>query len=248
MPDRETFPYAPITEAVLNINVQLPKETEVENLMSLYDNIKDRFYEKEEQRFFKSEIKLPKEGVPDEPQQTYGTLGYLFRSPEEKKVVQSRIDGFSFNKLKPYENWELFQTEGQEFWELYIQIAKPIKVTRISLRYINNIEAPLPFNDFSEYILTNPAIAPGLPQSVSTFFMRLEVPNPDIDAIAIITQTMKLPTKTNKLPLILDIDVIKEFDYGLNFDKMWDDFEKLRNYKNDIFFHTTTEKAKELFR
>jgi len=162
--------------------------------------------------------------------------------------VQSRIDGFSFNKLKPYESWELFQTEGKKYWELYTQIANPIKVTRISLRYINNIEAPLPFNDFSEYILTNPAIAPGLPQSVNTFFMRLEVPNPDIDAIAIITQTMKLPTNTNKLPLILDVDVIKQFDYGMNFKKMWDDFEKLRNYKNDIFFHTTTEKAKELFR
>ena len=248
MTNYETFPNAPITEAVLNINVQLPKETKVENLMNLYDNIKDRFSEKEEQHFFKSEFKLPKKGDPGEPQQTYGTLGYLFRSPEEKKVVQSRIDGFSFNKLKPYESWELFQTEGQKFWDLYTQIANPIKITRISLRYINNIEVPLPFNDFSEYILTNPAIAPGLPQSVNTFFMRLEVPNPDIDAIAIITQTMKPPIQTNKLPLILDIDVIKQFDYGMDFDKMWNDFGKLRNYKNEIFFQTTTEKAKELFR
>jgi len=29
---------------------------------------------------------------------------------------------------------------------------------------------------------------------------------------------------------------------------MWEDFEKLRDFKNDIFFNSVTEKAKELFR
>ncbi len=37
---------------------------------------------------------LPSSGGPD---------GYLFRSPNEKKVVQVRLDGFTFNKLKPYD-------------------------------------------------------------------------------------------------------------------------------------------------
>ena len=248
MTEYEIFPNAPITEAVLDIKVQLPKETEVENLERLYDTIKDIFSKKEKKRFFSSKIKLPKEGEPDELQQASGTLGYLFSSPEEKKVVQSLITGFAFNKLKPYENWELFYTEARKYWELYVSIANPVKVTQIGLRYINKIEAPLPFKDFNEYILTNPQIAPGLPQSVSSFFMRLEVPNPEIDATAIITQTMGPPTQTNKLPLILDIDAIKQFDYGTDFDKMWNDFEKLRIYKNEIFFRTTTDKAKELFK
>lgn len=248
MTNFEIFPNAPITESILDIKVQLPKETEVEKLISLHNHIKERFPKIEEQRFIRSEFKLTKKDETDDSRQTFGTMGYLFRSLEERKVVQSRIDGFTFNKLKPYENWESFYKEGKGFWELYVSIANPVKVTRIGLRYINKIEVPLPFKDFSEYILTNPEIAPGLPQSVSAFFMRLEIPNPDIDAIAIITQTMDSPTQTNKLPLILDINVIKQFDYDKDFVKMWNDFEKLRNYKNEIFFHTTTEKAKDLFR
>lgn len=78
--------------------------------------------------------------------------------------------------------------------------------------------------------------------------MRLEIPNPDIEATAIITQTMDKPTRSPKLPLILDIDVIKNTDYVENLAKMWEDFENLRDFKNDIFFNSITEKTKELFK
>jgi len=242
------FPNAPITEAVIEIKAQLPEETTLKSLESFHDRIKNRFPEKQEQRFLKAAFKLSqKDKLSSLPTKT-GTQGYLFRSLKEKKVVQSKIDGFAFNKLKPYENWELFRSEGRELWELYSEIVNPIKVIRIGLRYINRIEVPLPFKDFSEYLLTNPQIAPQLPQAVSHFFMRLEVSNPDIEATAIITQAMDKPTKTKRLPLILDIDVFRITEYVEKTEEMWKDFEKLRDFKNDIFFNSVTEKAKELFR
>jgi len=200
--DYTVFPNAPITEAVIDIKAQLPEETDLKSLESFHDHIKNRFSEKQEQRFLKADFKLSqKDKLSSLPTKT-GTQGYFFRSHKEKKVVQSKIDGFAFNKLKPYENWELFRSEGRDLWELYSEIVNPIRVIRIGLRYINRIEVPLPFNDFSEYLLTNPQIAPNLPQAVSHFFMRLEVPNPDIEATAIITQTMDKPTTAQRLPLI----------------------------------------------
>ena len=248
MSNYTVFPNAPITEAVIEIKAQLPEETALKSLESFHDHIKKRFPEKQEQRFLKADFKLSqKDKLSSLPTKT-GTQGYLFRSLKEKKVVQSKIDGFAFNKLKPYENWELFRSEGRELWELYSEIVNPIKVIRIGLRYINRIEVPLPFKDFSEYLLTNPQIAPQLPQEVSHFFMRLEVPNPDIEATAIITQAMDKPTKTKRLPLILDIDVFRITEYVGKTEEMWEDFEKLRDFKNDIFFNSVTEKAKELFR
>ena len=247
MSDYTVFPNAPITEAVIEIRAQLPAETDLKTLESMHDHIKERFPEKQEQRFIKADLKLSQKDTPSSLPTKTGTQGYLFRSREEKKVVQSKIDGFAFNKLKPYENWDLFRSEGRKLWELYSQIASPIKVVRIGLRYINRIEVPLPFNDFGEYLLTNPQIAPNLPQAVSHFFMRLEVPNLDIEATAIITQTMDKPTKTKRLPLILDIDVFRITGYVGKTEEMWQDFEKLRDFKNDIFFNSVTEKAKELF-
>ena len=248
MSNYTVFPNAPITEAVIEIKAQLPEETTLKSLESFHDHIKNRFPEKQEQRFLKAAFKLSqKDKLSSLPTKT-GTQGYLFRSLKEKKVVQSKIDGFAFNKLKPYENWKLFRSEGRELWELYSGIVNPIKIVRIGLRYINRIEVPLPFKDFSDYLLTNPQIAPNLPQTVSHFFMQLEVPNSDIEATAIITQTMDKPTKSNRLPLILDIDVFRITGYVGKTEEMWEDFEKLRDFKNDIFFNSVTEKAKELFR
>ena len=133
-------------------------------------------------------------------------------------------------------------------WELYNKVVKPISVDRIALRYINRIEIPLPFDDFSEYILTNPQIAPGLPQTLSHFLMRIEIPNDEIGAIAIITLTIKKPTETQKLPLIFDIDAIKAASYTDKKPDMWNDFSLLRHFKNEIFFNSITEKTKELFK
>lgn len=247
MSDYTVFPNAPITEAVIDIKTQLPEETDLKRLESFHDHIKERFPEKQEQRFIKAGFKLSQKDTPITLPTKTGTQGYLFRSLKEKKVVQSKIDGFAFNKLKPYENWESFRSEGRELWELYSETVNPIKVIRIGLRYINRIEVPLPFNDFSDYLFTNPQIAPNLPQAVSHFFMRLEVPNPDIEATAIITQTMDKPTTAQRLPLILDIDVFRITEYLGKAEDMWEAFEKLRDFKNDIFFNSVTEKAKELF-
>lgn len=78
--------------------------------------------------------------------------------------------------------------------------------------------------------------------------MRIEIPNSEIGASAILTQTMDKPTRNGRLPLILDIEVISENDYKNDHDKVWKDFDKLRHFKNDIFFNSITEKARELFR
>ena len=96
--------------------------------------------------------------------------------------------------------------------------------------------------------MTIPEIAPNLPQGLANFFMRLEIPNPDIEAATIITQTMKKLTEDQRLPLIFDIDVFQNKTYSDNKTEMWEDFEKLRLFKNDIFFNSITERTKELFK
>jgi len=56
--DYTVFPNAPITEAVIEIKVQLPEETDLKRLESFHDHIKERFPEKHEQRFLKADFKL----------------------------------------------------------------------------------------------------------------------------------------------------------------------------------------------
>lgn len=248
MSDYTVFPNAPITEALLDIRVELPNEIDIKKLEVFHDHIRERFPEKKITGAFEVKVQLSPDGTPQSLPASGGPQGYLFRSPNENKIVQARLNGFTFNKLKPYEKWEFFRSEAYEFWNMYLQLFNPKKITRIALRYINRIEAPLPIKDLKEYILTNPEIAPKLPQSLSHFFMQIVIQNPEIQATAIITQTMEKPAENKRLPLILDIDVFKETVYVDNKEEIWNDFEKLRIFKNEIFFNSITEKTKELFK
>lgn len=116
------------------------------------------------------------------------------------------------------------------------------------MRYINRIEIPLLLKDFKEYILTVPVVAPELPQALEHFFMRLVIPRPDLGAVAIINQTMEIPEGGQRLPFLFDVEVFKKTSYSGDEEDMWNEFEKLRDFKNEVFFKSMTEQAKELFK
>lgn len=242
-----SFLNPPITEALLNIRVTLPKEVTIEQLAVFHEDIKTSFPTRKERYSGAFQIKT---GVAPEIVTTSNRIdGFLFHSQEGKKIVQARLDGFTFNKLKPYSNWEDFSGEAKYLWGHYLAIAKPINVVRLALRYINRIELPLPFSDFREYVLTIPEIAPGVPNSLSGFFMQLSIPNPEINAQANIIETIErsIPEK-GTLPFILDIDVFQNIILESSSEQIWEILNQLRHFKNQIFLNSLTSKAKELFK
>ena len=165
------FPNAPIVEALLDIRVELTENITPKIMEEFHEKVKERFSEKQPRISFQAGLKVSSEGTAAALPTSGGVDGYLFQSTHEKKIVQARLDGFTFNKLKPYNKWELFRDEARELWDIYFQISNPVKITRIALRYINRIEIPLPMKNFKEYILTVPEIAPKLPQVLDHFFI-----------------------------------------------------------------------------
>lgn len=189
---------------------------------------------------------------PDAPQITTtsgGPTGYLFRSADGTQAVQALRQGFSFSRFKPYQDWKTFSREARDLWSRFATLTKPDKVTRIGLRYINRIELPLPFNDLKEYLLTVPEIAPGLPQGLSGFFFRTVIPVEAAEAFATITETIaEGDASKGVVPVILDIDVFRMGTFPIVADKLWPRFDPLRELKNDFFFKSLTDKAKDLFK
>lgn len=242
-----TFPNPPITEALLDIRVNLPKETTLETLLFFQNEIKEHFPNKKERHTGTFQIKT---GAPPEVLTSSDrTDGYMFYASDNKKIAQARLYGFTFNKLKPYSKWETFSQEAKYLWEHYVEIAKPVNIVRLALRYINRVELPLPFNDFKEYVLTTPEIAPGIPQGLAGFFTQLVIPNVEIQATAIVTETIeKIDEKSNVQPLIFDIDVSRNTILEPLAKDIWSIMEDLRNFKNQIFMMSFTDKAKELFK
>lgn len=162
-------------------------------------------------------------------------VGRICWNAAKTRAVQARINGFTVNHVKRYESWEVLRAEGRRFWDEYVQIVNPKKVTRLALRYINRLTLP-EGEDLAQYMLTRPEIGPSLPGGMRTFFMRLEVPFTP-NRMAVITQTV-VPREApaHERGLILDIDAVaaKEFEPGDP--EIWDELDQLRDIKNRCFF------------
>ncbi len=248
MTDWPRFPNAPIVEALLDIRASFRSPVDPSRLEAFQEVIRDRYPTKLGRVRWEGQIQVAPESAAAGISRR-GPDGYLFKSTDGRHTVQARQDGYTFNWIKPYDRWEVFRNEAREHWERYRETFDPEAVTRLALRYINRLELPLPFTDFREYVKTSPDIAPGLPQGLSGFFMRLEIPDEARGFIAIVTETMEAAIDERKrLPFVLDIDVIRQATFEPSSPAIWDTFEKLRDFKNEIFFGSVTERAMELFR
>jgi uncharacterized protein (TIGR04255 family) len=243
----ERFSKAPIVEALLDIAVGFSSPVEPARLEAFQDAIRDDYPAKQSRVKWEGAIQVAQEVVQQAVKR--GPQGFMFTSGDGQRMVQVRQDGFTFNWLKPYDRWESFRDEARQHWGRFRDTFGPEAVTRLGLRYINRLDLPLPFSDFREYVTTLPDIAPDLPQGLSALFMRLEIPDPNRGLIAIVTETFQSTINEGKeLPLIFDIDIVRESTFEPSSPAIWETFEQMREYKNEVFFGSVTERAKELFR
>lgn len=236
---------APITEALIDIRVKLPSKFEAEKIRSIYDSIKTLYPEEQEQKV--SEVKLePKAGglVKSSGAKIHG---YRYISSDKKQILQTRLDGFTFSRLHPYIKWEDLRDEAFKLWELYKDITSPESITRVAVRYINNLNIPMPIRDFEDYLTAPPIVPSELPQRISSFLTRFVIPDPSIGANAIITQALE-QLDTDTAPIILDIDVFKFQPKGIEEKDAWETIEKLRHFKNKVFFNSITDSLKETYK
>lgn len=238
---------APITEALLDIRVELPPTVGLEELAHFHELVKATYPKRKTRRTVGGTVELPEDGAPSHSLAVQDR-GYLFWSEDNRQVMQARLDGFTFSRLKPYESWDNLRDESKKLWNIFCEGVKPITVTRIAVRYIDRIEIPLPFSDFREWLLTMPQLAPTLPAALSGFLMRLVMPFDDSGTMAIITQSLPEGNHSNHVPLILDIDVSRHEHFDPRSEALWERFEYLRDVKNRVFFESITRKMEELFK
>jgi len=244
----EIFPNPPITEALIDIRVQLPNDVSLTDLGKLHDKIKGSYPDKKARKKWEGTLELKNEQEPHVKTAHFEIDGYHFKSPDGKQVVQYRLDGFTFSRLRPYTKWEDLFSEARKLWDVYRTNTNPVLVSRLAVRYINSIEIPSKEFDYDDYLTAAPKIPSGLPQLLKEFFSRIVVPFPDRGANAIIIQTPSLKEDPVKSAMILDIDVFAQVSLSPEDAKVYDILGVLREIKNEIFFGSVSEKTKELFR
>ncbi len=245
----ETLSKAPITEALIDIHVQLAPDTTIEELRAFYDaEMKAQFPKMDERMLSTGQIKLTLAQPPEMKVAAPRPDGLLMKSEEDAILVQVRLDGFTVNKFQPYLTWEDLKGRTQKLWRKYCQVAHPVKVTRIAVRYTNRIELQ-PGRDFKDFILTVPEIAPGIPQSLPEFGMRLVIPD-ESGCMAIVTLSSMHPNSNAEIfPVIFDIDAFRFVDLAATEeDEMWSLLDELRDYKNLIFFKSINPELLEKYK
>jgi uncharacterized protein (TIGR04255 family) len=236
---------APITEAIIDFRVKLPDGFDTKKFLDATTDLSDSYPKNEPIRVFTGAFVMEKGGKPfTQPLREEGIQGYFFKSEDEKNIAQFRVDGFTFNRLHPYTEWESVLSEAKRLWGMYHSLASPEIVKRIAVRYINRLDIKLPTN-FNEYLVAPPNVPPTLLQEIKQFLTRLVI-NVDDKTINLV-QAMEPSTEATKITVILDIDVFKTSESGLDISSIWSKFEELHDLKNKVFFESITEKVAEMY-
>jgi uncharacterized protein (TIGR04255 family) len=240
-------PRAAITEAVLGIQVMLASDVNLETLALVGSRVEDDYPTRRRHVQTESEWSVgPDVDVTTTTRQLQ--LGYLYISKDSKQTFQARRDGFTFSRLRPYTKWEQFRSEARKLWELYRATVPVENIIRIGVRYINRLE--LPFSngvvDFNDYLKTVPEVSRSLPQDLSSFFLQVLIPIPDISGMVAINEALIPSTEPGIVPVLLDIDLFRTHSIPQDEEGLWMLFEQMRVTKNYIFEECITDKTRRL--
>ena len=235
---------APISEALIDIRVEFSGAVTLEKLQSIHDRVKDKYPRIDKRIYVQGQFQAGTD-VGAVPKQT--DMGYVFTSADGKQVFQARLDGFTFSRLKPYGTWLELRDESRRLWGVYCEVANPSATTRVAVRYVNQIDIPLPHIDYKDYFRTTPDVSPDLPQGLSSFFMQLQFPQPEFDGTLILTQLAIPSPMPDTSSVVLDLDVFRQTHEPISAETLWPMLDALRDRKNEFFEGCITDKTRELF-
>jgi uncharacterized protein (TIGR04255 family) len=246
MQERQHYSKAPITEAIIDLRGILPSDITLSNLHGLTSYLECDYPYRENAVRVESQVTA---GASVGASANQTQVGYVYSSDDGKQILNAGLMGFTFSRLAPYDRWETFRDEARRLWEIYCQMVRVEKLNRIAVRYINRIDIPLPFDDFKIFLRTVPEVSPELPQGLSGYFMQLQIPQPDIAAMAVINQAMMPPQipNSNSISVILDIDIFQD-QVMFSTDTFWTSLELLHTKLDTVFEACITDQTRELIK
>lgn len=234
-----------ITEAVIDLRVEIPSEVTLSTLRSLQSSVESQYPVCEDVVAFQGQFQA---GPSIAATASQTLIGYRFSSSDKKQIFQVRLDGFTFSRLAPYERWESFRDEARRLWDIYQVAINPENVNRVAVRYINRLDLPLPFNDLKDYLRTVPEISPDLPQGLSDYFMQLQIPQEDLEGVLVLNEALIPPPEDNVVSVLLDIDLFCQVNFPGDKNAQWDLLEQLRVRKNEVFEACITDSTRRLLK
>lgn len=241
--------HAPITEALVDIQVEHNREISFDDLKKAFDKLDFGYYLKSPitQRTFG--FTIASDGQKPLTNDEATQIGLRLHSSDDLYVAQCRLTGFTLSRLPPYETWDGLISEAKRIWSIYIERIEPMRVTRIATRFINNLQLPLEHGaSFQTYLQKFADVPDEAPQVLSSFFQQFQLVEPSINARVNLTLALESAPINDRAPVILDIDAFAFTNFDPRDESLWEILESLRDLKNRCFFGSLTDQSVELYK
>jgi uncharacterized protein (TIGR04255 family) len=250
LPEQETYPHAPILEAVLDIRVRSLSTFSEDHLNEL--RARERGTYPGFRRPFQVQFKVERTDPALEPTSQVSSLanGGAMVSEDGLQLFQARPDGFSHNRLAPYKDWASFRSEARRLWNLYRESVKPEFIEMVGLNYINRIGLPGGV-EISDYLRAYIQVPPELPQILEVHNFQVQMADPESQAKMSIVVSFGSIDASERIPVTLNVQAFKFLNRAsadLTEDEVWATFDRLRDLKNLVFESCISEKVRVDFR
>jgi uncharacterized protein (TIGR04255 family) len=235
---------APIREAVLDVRFPDAGRVDLGTLRATLEALDD-FAEVHEIRPGSAVFQFTLEGEATSRVEQGDVVGFRATTADGLWVAQLRVDGMTLSRLAPYTNWDELSGRSRPYLAKLLELASPPRVDRLALRYINHFRLPHP-GDMAKYFHGLPSFPPPLPQYVSNLLYRATLHDPQRDYTAHITNALLEDLDPERIGFILDIDAFRTAEFPPDLPTLWETFDGLRVFKNEIFFGLITEPNAEL--
>jgi uncharacterized protein (TIGR04255 family) len=238
---RRQYPNPPIAEAVCEFRFAPGQAWNLTVPGLFYEKIRDLYTgEPRHQNLIVTELKSGH--IPQ------GATKLLFPSADATKLVGVGPDTLSIHSLRPYEGWNEFSHRIDQAFQFYLQVAKPIGVTRIGIRYINQIAISVDeVVELNEYFTVYPQLPDGVPSKISGFVMRTESIYEDIPIKLVITLS-DTGAPSGQVVFILDLEVSQTWiEKALFLEEVFYNLHELKSREQQVFESLITDRTRELF-
>lgn len=173
-------------------------------------------------------------------------IGARLSSKTGNIVIQVQSNGVSTSVLQPYQNWEHLLSMFKRAWEAYREVFRPISVTRIASRYINEFLVPRQSSQIGDWLRAPPRLPSAIGFDVQSEFSRHELVDLPTECTVLLSRAISL--QGGNWSVILDIDAIRQRELAPNDEAIWKSLDGLRDLKNRAFFGLLTKQAVDHFK
>ena len=240
MSEYESFANPPVEEAIITMRLRPLDDPEA---------VATRLFAAERKFYPSCEVIDPELDPSASAGEAVDGVAYRLPSPNGREVIRITERAFSFHRLRPYSGWDQFIRGARLAWRAFVRAASTDRVLSVELRYLNRFAIPEGVEEWNEYLRIYPALPRSLDRGLQNFMVSLNLVELGIPGEGTVT-LVTLPRHDGTIPVILDVDVRASaaFAAAEDEDAMWRTLERLRAYKNQVFFDGLTERAKGLFR